>query len=87
MTTVNIIAKGQKGREYIITDMMATRLTKGQFDKLQAINEELLGEYRFIPQAETDFSWWNRITKKLTARKIVSGVEYHCDFYGNITEY
>lgn len=83
---VNIIAKGAPGREYIITDMMATRLTEAKFKQLQEMNPDLFRDYRFIPQEETDFSWWSRISKKLTARKIYSGVYFHCDFYGNVTE-
>lgn len=82
---VNIIARGVPGREYILTDMMATRLTEKQFTALQAINPDTLGGYRFIPQAGTDFSWWPRISRKLTARKIVTAY-FNCDFYGRVTE-
>lgn len=83
---MNIIAKGVKGREYIITDMMATRLTKSQFEKVQQLNPELLKDYRFIPQAETDFSWWSRISTKLTRTKI-KPAWFTCDFNGNVEEF
>ena len=87
MSRVNIIAKGVKGKEYIMKDMISTRLTKAKFEALKNINQELLGDYRFIPFEETDFSWWGRIDRKLTAKKIVSGVEFDIDFHGNVTEY
>ena len=57
--SVNILVKGVPGKEYIITDMIATRLSEEKFKKLQDINPELLGGYRFTPQKETDFSWWS----------------------------
>jgi len=82
---VNIIAKGVPGKEYLIRDMMATRLNETQFSALQAINPDTLGGYRFIPQAETDFSWWDRISKKLTATRIKQAY-FNCDFYGKVTE-
>lgn len=85
MAAVNIIAKGAPGRPYIITDMIATRMSAKQFKRVQALNPDLLGGYRFIPQAETDFSWWSRVNKKLTPRKIVQAY-FECDFSGNVTE-
>lgn len=85
MSAINILCKGVPGREYVVTDMIATRLSRAQFEKLQALNPELLGDYRFTPQAETDFSWWPRISRKLTPRKIVTAY-FNCDFYGRVTE-
>jgi len=85
MTQINIIAKGKPGAEYIITDMMATRLNEETFKKLQAINPDTLGAYRFIPQSETDFSWWSRIERKLSRTKITRAY-FNCDFHGNVTE-
>ncbi len=86
MSKVNIIAKGVKGKEYIITDMIATRISEKKFKELQKINTEKLGDYRFIENKHTDFSWWARISKKLTPTKI-SSAYFECDFYGNIREY
>lgn len=83
---INIIAKGVKGKEYLITDMIATRLNESQFKQVQALNP-FLSEYRFIKHEDTDFTWWTRIHKKLTKSKIVSGMDYDIDFYGNVTEY
>lgn len=82
---MNIIAKGRPGAEYILTDLIATRLSKSKFEQIQAQNE-ILKDYRYIPQNQTDFSWWPRISKKLTNKKIVQAY-FECDFYGNITEY
>lgn len=84
---MNIIAKGVKGKEYLITEMIATRLNKKQFERLQKANKDILGGYRFIDNRDTDFSWWSRINKKLTAKKIISGCAFECDFYGDIKEY
>lgn len=80
-----MIAKGVKGKEYILTDIMATSLSRSQFEKLQAINEELLGDYHYIPQNETDFSWWDRINRKLTVTRIKTAY-FECDYYGNVRE-
>lgn len=81
----NILAKRVKGKEYLIYDFMATTMNKEQFEKLKTVNEELLGEYDFIPQKETDFSWWSKVTKKLTPKKIVTAY-FDIDYYGNVTE-
>lgn len=83
----NIIAKRVKGQEYIIYDMIATKLNKKTFQKLQALNPALLGDYYFIDYKDTDFSWWGKITKYLTLSKITSGWMFDCDFYGSITKY
>ena len=83
---VNIIAKGKAGAEYIITDMIATRLSEEQFNKIKELNRDRFDGYRYIANEDTDFSWWSRITKKLTPTRIVPA-EFDIDFYGNITEY
>lgn len=87
LNTYNIICKRVKGQEYIIHDMIATKLNKKQFEKLQELNKELLGDYYFIPYNETDFSWWGKVTKCLTTKKITSGWAFDCDYFGNITKY
>jgi hypothetical protein len=88
---VNIIAKSVKGKEYLISEMIATRLTDKQWQKIKELNPQLFGDsdsfvWRFIPQKETDFSWWPKISRKLTSTKI-KGACFDCDYYGNITEY
>ena len=83
---MNILAKGVKGKEYIITDMIATRLNEKQFLKIQQQNLEHLGGYRFIKQEDTDFMWWPRINRKLTP-KYIRTASFECDFWGNVTEY
>lgn len=83
---MNIIARGVPGKEYILKDIIATNLSKKKFEQLQALNSELLGDYRYIPFNETDFSWWSRINKKLTAKKIKQAY-FEIDFYGNVKEF
>ena len=87
MAKMNIVALSVPGKEYIIKDMMATRLTKKQFEYVQAHTSGRFDDWRFIPYDGTDFSWWSRIDKKLTQRKIYSGLTFDCDARGNITEY
>lgn len=85
--TYNILAKCDKEKSYIILDMIATKLSKTQFEELKSINEALLGDYKFIPYKDTDFSWWYKVNKKLTASKLYKNCCFDCDFYGNIIEY
>lgn len=90
--SVNIIAKCVKGKEYLMGEMIATRLTEKQWEELKSANLDKFGDteqytWRYIPQRETDFSWWDRITKKLTKTKLIGGCEFTCDYYGKITEY
>ena len=87
MAKMNIVALGVPGKEYIIKDMMATRLTKKQFEYIQQHTDGRFDEWRFIPHGGTDFSWWGKIDKKLTQRRIYSGLTFRCDFWGDITEY
>lgn len=82
---MNILTKGKPGAEYIIVDMIATRLSKSKFEELQKLNPETLGDYKFVPQSETDFSWWPRISKKLTPKKIVQAY-FECDWHGKVVE-
>ena len=82
----NLLAKGVDGKEYLITDFIATKLTETQANKMIEQFDVLKG-YRFIPYEETDFSWWDRVTKKLTAKKLTEGNYFECDFHGNVTEY
>lgn len=89
--TTNIIAKCVKGKEYLMGEMIGTHLTQKEWEKVKDANPQLFADtdkvvWRFIPQSETDFSWWDRITKKLTKTKIVQ-CEFNCDYYGKITEY
>lgn len=87
MSKYNIVAKRNKERPFIIEDMIATKLTEAVFNKLKELNQERFGDYTFIPYKDTDFSWWVRISKKLTQSKIYSGICFYCDSYGNISEY
>lgn len=85
MSTYNLLTKRVTGKEYLISDFIATKLNRKQFENVQSQNE-FLKEYTFTPYSETDFSWWSRVFKKLTAKKLYSNVEFDCDFYGNVTE-
>lgn len=72
---MNVVAKCIKGREYIITEMIATTVSKKKWEEIKELNQSRFGDsdgytWRYIPAKETDFSWWYRITKKLTATKI-----------------
>lgn len=85
MAKYNLLTKRVTGKEYLISDFIATKLNEKQFKQLQAQNE-FLKEYDFTPYNETDFSWWVRVSKKLTPKKLYSNVYFHCDFHGNVTE-
>ena len=87
MAKYNIIAKCVKGAEYLMTEMIATSLTKKQFEKIKELNKEKFADYRFIPYNDTDFSWWHKITKYMTKKYVYSGVCFDYDWFGNITKY
>lgn len=63
---MNLLVKRKAGAEFIITDMIATRLSKRKFEELKAVNAEKLGEYEFMKASEVDWTWWDRVFKKLT---------------------
>lgn len=86
MAEITLLVKPLKDKPYIITDFMATRLSKKDFERLQELNPELLKDWRYTPRKETDFSWWSKVTKKLTKTKIVTAY-FDIDFYGNVSEY
>ena len=87
MARYNIVAKCVKGAEYIMTDMIATNLNKKQFEQIKEWNKDKFEDYRFIDYKDTDFTWWDRITKFLTKRGVYSNTYFNCDYYGNITKY
>lgn len=67
---MNLLVKRKAGAEYIITDMIATRLSRRKFEELKAVNTEKLGEYEFMSASEVDWTWWDRVFKKLTTKAI-----------------
>ena len=81
----NMLTKRVPGKEYLIKDFMATRLSKAKFEALKKINPDTLGDWDFVPASETDFTWWDRCTKKLTPTAI-RRAEFYCDYYGNVEE-
>jgi hypothetical protein len=83
---LNVIANCCPGHEYLMKDLIATRLTAADFERVKAANPERFKNYRFIPGKEVDFLWWHKIHKKLTKTKIVQAY-FDCDYHGNITEY
>ena len=91
MAKYNIIAKCVKGQEYLMKDMIATRLSKAKFEKVKELNKELFDDseqytWRFIPYKETDFSWWYRIDKELTSARLKSAC-FECQYNGDIVKY
>ena len=82
---MNILAKRVQGKEYIITDFIATKLNEAQFNKIKDLNKDTLGGYSFVPFKDTDFTWWSRVNKKLTPKNITEAY-FDIDFYGNVTE-
>ena len=85
MNKFNLVVKRVEGREYLITDMMATKLTKMEFENLRLSNMDLLGDYVFCDYKDTDFSWWAKVHKYLTPCRIISA-DFDIDFYGNVTK-
>lgn len=85
MAKYNILAKRQKGREYIILDMIATKLSEKAFKRIQEQNKSRLGDYVFIKNKDTDFSWWDKVSRKLTP-KYLKEAEFECDVWGNVKE-
>lgn len=67
---MNLLVKRKEGAEYIITDMMATRLSKRKFEELKECNKEKLGDWEFMKASDVDWTWWDRVFKKLTATAI-----------------
>lgn len=86
----NILAKQDKNCPFIIGDFIATTLNKETFEKIKENNKELFENYTFIPYKDTDFSWWQSVTKKLfktkSGYKLRKGVYFDCDWYGNVRE-
>lgn len=83
---MNVVVKRKSDAPWIITDIMATKLSKKAFEDIKEINKELLGDYEWVAQKDTDFTWWERIEKRLMPSNIVRRC-YECDYYGNVEEY
>lgn len=79
-----MLVKRVEGREYLIKDFMATKLSRKKFEALQACNE-CLKEWQMVEPCEVDFTWWDRCFKKLTPSAI-RRAEFECDYYGNVEE-
>lgn len=88
--TYNLIIKTATDRPDYLIDLktaMATRLSENKFNALKALNPALLGDYRFIAFKDTDFSWWGKVTRYLTANRIYNNCVFEIDFKGNITKW
>ena len=79
-----LLAKRVEGREYLITDFLATQLSKKKFLELQKINDCLKG-FVFLDPRDIDCFWWSRCTKYLTGHKLIDGAAFDCDYYGNVS--
>lgn len=86
-TTYNILAKPHPNANYILSDFIATKLTKSQFNKIKELNPNILGNHIFIPYNETDFTWWAKTTKYLTQHKLYTQAYFSIDYYGRVTKY
>lgn len=75
------------GREYLIklSEAMATRLSEREFEQVKQANPDKFKGYRYIKPCDIDFSWWPRIRRYLTKRKIISR-EFDIDCYGRVVE-
>lgn len=86
----NLIAKQDERYAFLLSDFIATTLSKETFEKIKEHNKKLFENYVFIPYEETDFSWWTKVSKKLYATrkgyKLRTGVYFDIDFYGNVSE-
>lgn len=67
---MNLLVKRKAGAEFIITDMMATRLSERKFEELKAVNAEKLEGWEFVKAGDVDWTWWDRVFKKLTPTAI-----------------
>ena len=65
---MNLLVKRVEGAEYIIKDFMATSLSRKKFEALKAINTDILGGWDWCD--DIDWTWWDRVHKKLTPSKI-----------------
>lgn len=97
MAKYNIIARCKEGAEYIMTELIATSASKKDFEAIKD-KSKYFNNCCFIAYNDTDFCWWDRITKLLTINKsriskniynfrVTSGWRFDCDFFGNITKY
>lgn len=82
---MNMLVKRVPGREYLITDMIATKLSGSTVERIKSLNS-WLSDYHFLKSDDIDFSWWDKCHKKLTQSRIYSGVDFDIDFRGNVTE-
>lgn len=87
MAHYNLLTKGVKGREYIITDFIATSLGKKAFERVKMLNKDLLGDYTFVEYKNVDIGFWSHTTKYLTKTKLYKNCIFDIDFKGNITRY
>lgn len=82
----NLIVKVVEGKEYLISDFIATTLNKSQAMKIVENNKKIFnGCYRFIEFKDTDFNWWQKVDKYLTKNKLYKNTYFDIDFNGNIT--
>lgn len=83
----NLLVKRVKGEEFIISDLIATKLSKEQFEEIKRFNPKLLGDYEFCAYKDTDFLWWQNVHKYLTSTKLVNNVIFQIDYDGGIYKF
>lgn len=82
-----IVAPVVPGREYLfkLGEAMATRLSEREFERVKQANPERFKNYKYIKSCDIDFSWWCRVHRYLTKRKITPR-EFDIDYYGRVVE-
>ena len=88
MGKLALVVYSKPEREYMIdlNAAMATRLSEREFEQVKQANPDKFEGYRYIKPSDIDFSWWCRVHRYLTKRKITPR-EFNIDYCGNITEY
>lgn len=82
---MNMLVKPLEGREYILTDFIATKLSEKEFEELRPLNSFLFEGFIFIKSKNIDFTWWDKCHKYLTEHKLYVNQYFNCDFYGRVT--
>lgn len=77
---MRMLVKRDLNKPYIIVDFMVTSLSEAKFNKLKELNKQVLSDYVMVPQNEIDYTWWFKVSKKLTEHKIT---ECYIDFDQN----
>ena len=85
----NMLIKRDEKYSFIFErkSVIATNLSEKDFEKIRALNMDLLKDYSFVKYQDTDFTWWSFCTMLLTKNKLYKNQCFDIDWYGNITRY